>query len=217
MSLLPAQSLLCGLMLHGFLIASHPSAQQQIVSNHSKSHTRSSPPPLGGTWIWCCSAMSDLLVGQTNEPEKFMKFYSHAEATLGCTLIQCKQLLKCVCLCVWVSVDLFLTMDSFCKDELRSFRDNGIFSYSTMLIREDLGVLLLGARGAIFALDLNNISAEKSVVRMFWCWLKNQDAVFYVQFILSFDFKHLWYCMLISNRISKKNMHEWKTCLSLTA
>lgn len=33
-----------------------------------------------------------------------------------------------------------------------------------MLIREDLGVLLLGAREAIYALDINNISVQKDRV-----------------------------------------------------
>lgn len=50
------------------------------------------------------------------------------------------------------------------QNELKSFREDGIFNYSTMLIREDLGVLVLGAREAIFALDLNDISVEKTAV-----------------------------------------------------
>lgn len=52
-----------------------------------------------------------------------------------------------------------------CLDELKSFREEGIFNYSTMLMRDDLGVLLLGAREAIYALDINNISVRKAVVR----------------------------------------------------
>ncbi|KAM4574887.1 semaphorin-4E [Fundulus diaphanus] len=50
------------------------------------------------------------------------------------------------------------------QSNLKSFREDGIFNYSTMLIRDDLGVLLLGAREAIFALDINNISVRKAVV-----------------------------------------------------
>ena len=52
-----------------------------------------------------------------------------------------------------------------CLDELKSFREDGIFNYSTMLMRDDLGVLLLGAREAIYALDINDISVRKSAVR----------------------------------------------------
>lgn len=50
-------------------------------------------------------------------------------------------------------------------DDLKLFREEGIFNYSTILMRDDLGVLLLGAREAIYALDINNISVRKSVVR----------------------------------------------------
>lgn len=52
-----------------------------------------------------------------------------------------------------------------CEDDLKSFREDGIFNYSTMLMRDDLGLLLLGAREAIYALDINNISVRKAVVR----------------------------------------------------
>lgn len=52
-----------------------------------------------------------------------------------------------------------------CPDELRLFREEGIFNYSTMLMRDDLGVLLLGAREAIYAVDINNISVRKAAVR----------------------------------------------------
>lgn len=34
-----------------------------------------------------------------------------------------------------------------------------------MLVREDLGLLVLGAREAIYALDLNDIGIKKTVVR----------------------------------------------------
>ncbi len=51
------------------------------------------------------------------------------------------------------------------SDELKLFREEGIFNYSTMLMRDDLGVLLLGAREAVYALDINNISVRKAAVR----------------------------------------------------
>ncbi|KAJ8277247.1 hypothetical protein GJAV_G00073070 [Gymnothorax javanicus] len=40
------------------------------------------------------------------------------------------------------------------------FRDEGIYNYTTFLLREDLGVLFLGACDAIYALDINNISRK---------------------------------------------------------
>lgn len=45
------------------------------------------------------------------------------------------------------------------------FREEGIFNYSTMLMRDDLGLLLLGAREAIYAVDIDDISVKKSAVR----------------------------------------------------
>lgn len=54
---------------------------------------------------------------------------------------------------------------SSCQDELKVFREDGIFNYSTMLMRDDLGLLLLGAREAVYALDINNISVRKAAVR----------------------------------------------------
>ncbi|KAK7137115.1 hypothetical protein R3I93_017244 [Phoxinus phoxinus] len=44
------------------------------------------------------------------------------------------------------------------------FKEEGIWNYSTMLIREDLGLLVLGAREAVYALDINDISVAKSKV-----------------------------------------------------
>ncbi|KAK5601944.1 hypothetical protein CRENBAI_018894 [Crenichthys baileyi] len=52
----------------------------------------------------------------------------------------------------------------FYQSNLKLFKEDGIFNYSTMLIRDDLGVLLLGAREAIYALDINNISVQKAAV-----------------------------------------------------
>uniref|UniRef100_A0A3Q3VSK7 Sema domain-containing protein n=1 Tax=Mola mola TaxID=94237 RepID=A0A3Q3VSK7_MOLML len=51
--------------------------------------------------------------------------------------------------------------------ELKSFREDGIFNYSTMLMRDELGLLLLGAREAVYALDINDISDKKAAVRTF--------------------------------------------------
>lgn len=50
------------------------------------------------------------------------------------------------------------------QSNLNVFKEDGIFNYSTMLIRDDLNVLLLGAREAIYALDINNISIRKDAV-----------------------------------------------------
>lgn len=50
------------------------------------------------------------------------------------------------------------------QNELKLFREDGIFNYSTMLMRDDLDLLLLGAREAIYALDINNISVRKAAV-----------------------------------------------------
>ncbi|XP_035270641.1 semaphorin-4E-like isoform X1 [Anguilla anguilla] len=40
------------------------------------------------------------------------------------------------------------------------FRDEGIYNYTTLLLREDLGVVFLGARDAVYALDINDISRK---------------------------------------------------------
>ena len=50
-------------------------------------------------------------------------------------------------------------------EELRLFREEGVWNYSTMLLREEQGVLLLGAREAIYALDLHNITSKMAAVR----------------------------------------------------
>ncbi|XP_028817602.1 semaphorin-4E [Denticeps clupeoides] len=49
--------------------------------------------------------------------------------------------------------------------QLRLFQEDGFWNYSTMLLREDLGVLIVGAREAIYALDVGDISVKKSAVR----------------------------------------------------
>ncbi|CAN9500591.1 unnamed protein product [Ophioblennius macclurei] len=69
------------------------------------------------------------------------------------------------------------------QNELKLFREEGISNYSTMLMRDDMGVLLLGAREAIYALDISNISVRKSAV--YWrispekqreCMYKGKDS-----------------------------------------
>ncbi|KAF4076552.1 hypothetical protein AMELA_G00216340 [Ameiurus melas] len=45
------------------------------------------------------------------------------------------------------------------------FREEGVWNYTTMLLREDIGVLILGARETIFALDLTNITHKKAMVK----------------------------------------------------
>ncbi|XP_051557646.1 semaphorin-4E-like isoform X2 [Myxocyprinus asiaticus] len=64
------------------------------------------------------------------------------------------------------------------------FREEGVWNYTTMLLREDLNMLILGAREAIFALDLHDIRVKKAMVK--WpatsqqqkdCSYKGKDAV----------------------------------------
>ncbi|KAK2868458.1 hypothetical protein Q7C36_000329 [Tachysurus vachellii] len=45
------------------------------------------------------------------------------------------------------------------------FQEEGVWNYTTMLLMEDEGVLILGAREAIFALDLKNITYKKAMVK----------------------------------------------------
>ncbi|XP_016147587.1 semaphorin-4E-like [Sinocyclocheilus grahami] len=46
----------------------------------------------------------------------------------------------------------------------RLFREEGVWNYTTMLLREDLNMLILGAREAIFALELDDITVKKATV-----------------------------------------------------
>ncbi|KAI3375049.1 hypothetical protein L3Q82_021567 [Scortum barcoo] len=50
-------------------------------------------------------------------------------------------------------------------DNAHLFREEGVFNYSIMLLREDLNLLVLGAREAVYALDLNDISKKLSSVK----------------------------------------------------
>ncbi|KAI5092826.1 semaphorin-4E isoform 1 precursor [Silurus meridionalis] len=47
------------------------------------------------------------------------------------------------------------------------FQEEGVWNYSTMLLVEDMGVLILGARETIFALNLTNITHKKDMTD---CW-----------------------------------------------
>uniref|UniRef100_UPI0037E9766F semaphorin-4E n=1 Tax=Semicossyphus pulcher TaxID=241346 RepID=UPI0037E9766F len=51
------------------------------------------------------------------------------------------------------------------QDNAHLFREEGVFNYSTMLLREDLNLLVLGAREAVYALDLKDISKKHASVK----------------------------------------------------
>ncbi|XP_062310065.1 semaphorin-4E-like [Osmerus eperlanus] len=50
------------------------------------------------------------------------------------------------------------------QNDLKTFQENNVFNYTTILLREDLGLLFLGAREAVYALDMSNVSQLKAVV-----------------------------------------------------
>lgn len=88
-------------------------------------------------------------------------------------------------------------------DELKTFREDGIFNYSTMLIREEMGLLVLGAREAIYALDLNDIRNKKTAVRA----LRRQRKCADVIFVMCWEV-FLPSCDLINNQRNKKSSHN---------
>lgn len=51
------------------------------------------------------------------------------------------------------------------RDNANFFHEEGVFNYSTMLLREDLGLLVVGAREAVYALDLHDVSQNLSSVK----------------------------------------------------
>ncbi|XP_061588059.1 semaphorin-4E [Cololabis saira] len=59
------------------------------------------------------------------------------------------------------------------SDNALRFREEGVFNYSSMLLREDLGLLVLGSREAVFALDLKDISNKIASVE----WKVSQQQV----------------------------------------
>lgn len=50
-------------------------------------------------------------------------------------------------------------------ENAKRFHEEGVFNYSTMLLREDLDLLVLGAREAVYALELKDISKKRTSVR----------------------------------------------------
>lgn len=50
-------------------------------------------------------------------------------------------------------------------DDARLFREERVSNYSSMLLREDVGLLLVGARDVIYALDMQDVSRKKSEVK----------------------------------------------------
>lgn len=51
------------------------------------------------------------------------------------------------------------------RDNAYLFHEEGVFNYSTMLLREDLGLLVIGAREAVYALDLHDVSQKLASVK----------------------------------------------------
>lgn len=85
------------------------------------------------------------------------------------------------------------------------FQEKGVFNYSTMLLREDLDLLVLGAREAVYALDLNNISKKHASVK--WEVTKEQkdectnkgkdpekDCMNYIRILHKMEDKRMYVC-----------------------
>ncbi|XP_053740435.1 semaphorin-4E-like isoform X4 [Synchiropus splendidus] len=63
--------------------------------------------------------------------------------------------------CLCPKTDVFV----FCLDAFhRAFHEEGVFNYSTMLLREDLDLLVVGASGMLYALHLDDISKKNDSV-----------------------------------------------------
>ncbi|XP_042353479.1 semaphorin-4E isoform X2 [Plectropomus leopardus] len=88
-------------------------------------------------------------------------------------------------LCVFWLLPLALTLEEdspldnvprrsvpYHRENARLFHEEGVFNYSTMLLREDLDLLFLGAREALYALDLKDIS--KKIASVKWESTKQQ-------------------------------------------
>lgn len=54
---------------------------------------------------------------------------------------------------------------SYQRDNTLLFHEEGVSNYSTMLLREDLGLLVIGAREALYALDLHDVSKKLASVK----------------------------------------------------
>lgn len=69
-----------------------------------------------------------------------------------------------------------------------------------MLMREDLGLLLLGAREAIYAVDAHDISVKKAAVRILLEWkLQHSDLVAAIFFF--FAIKCLLNSVYLTNEV----------------
>ncbi|KAK2827693.1 hypothetical protein Q7C36_018619 [Tachysurus vachellii] len=88
---------------------------------------------------------------------------------------------------------------------LVEFSEPGVFNYSTLLLNEERGALYVGAREAIFQLDINNVSVKNNQV--LWkvpsldktrCTLKGKseetDCRNYIQVLQVLDEEHLFVC-----------------------
>ncbi|KAM8839012.1 semaphorin-4E-like [Synchiropus picturatus] len=51
------------------------------------------------------------------------------------------------------------------SDNTHTFHEEGVFNYSTMLLREDMDLLVVGASGMLYALHLNDISKKNDSVK----------------------------------------------------
>lgn len=146
MSLLSALSLVCGLMLHVSFSTpnTHYGIPRKTVPYQSKL-----------AWLSCLFFFCACSV-------KLWKLWVNLHFVFVVGAFFSQQL---KCRKEHIIKSRVVTQMFSCLDELKSFREDGIFNYSTMLLRDDLDVLLLGAREAIYALDINNISVRKAVVR----------------------------------------------------
>ncbi|KAJ8277245.1 hypothetical protein GJAV_G00073050 [Gymnothorax javanicus] len=66
----------------------------------------------------------------------------------------------------------------FHSGSVKLFREDGVWNYTTMLLREDLGLLFLGAREAIFALDIGDITSRKAQVNWQVTEEKQQGCIY---------------------------------------
>uniref|UniRef100_A0A3Q4B7K9 Sema domain-containing protein n=1 Tax=Mola mola TaxID=94237 RepID=A0A3Q4B7K9_MOLML len=73
-----------------------------------------------------------------------------------------------------VVVEKLIVHILFPEDNAHLFNEEGVFNYSTMLLREDLDLLVVGAKEAIYALDLNDISKKLASVK--WEVTQQQKA-----------------------------------------
>ncbi|XP_064421337.1 semaphorin-4C [Latimeria chalumnae] len=97
----------------------------------------------------------------------------------------------------------------FCVSELKEvkrFWKPGVFNYRTLTLGEDVGILYVGAREAVFALDMNNIAKEVKQA-IFWeapeekkteCVQKGKsnltDCFNYIRFLQRYNLTHLYCC-----------------------